>query len=384
MSRAIQRIIVPVLAVTFALTSTGLIAAPGGKGGGGGGGERTTTVRWGPIDLPAATSEGPGEVHNELAGVSGFSAFLLGFFTELADYEVNKPCEDCYIVAVEPNLVLADGTTGNYNNGTMLHHVVNLNYSRPDVTCQPDLFSDQTIKALGGAAGGNERFFAAGNERTIMNLADGYGYYVGSGDEWGLTYHVMNMQPQPKTVYFEYTFTWVSANKAKGIEAVRPIWVDIDQCNDSEVAVPAGYSDVHWSWQADRTHKVTDIGGHVHNYGLSIAWENESTNQNICTSVAGYSAGSPYAPTGPGTGADVQHPLDYNTVTSDPLGLDNYNGNIADMTVCSDGANGPTNAKGDLMTTHTQIYRPDETDHDMGIMIGYMDEELCLTDTWCY
>lgn len=370
MIRQLKAGISPLLVTAFTLISTTLHA-------------ETTTIRWGPIDLPAATSEGPGEVHNELAGVDGFSAFLLGFFTELADYDVNKPCEDCYITAIEPNLVLADGTTGNYNNGTMLHHVVNLNFSRPDITCRPDLFSSQTIKALGGAAGGNERFFAAGNERTIVNMADGYGYYVAAGDEWGLTYHVMNMQPQPKTVYFEYTFTWEPASQSS-VDRVRPIWVDIDQCNDSEVTVPPGYSDVHWAWDADRTHKVTDIGGHVHNYGISIAWKNEDRNRNICTSVAGYAAGSPFAPTGPGTGADAEHPVGFNTVSSDPLGLANYNGNIADMTTCSAGSSAPTNYKGDLMQAHTQIYRPDETDHDMGIMIGFLDEAFCITDFWCY
>lgn len=374
MFRVINKGIVPCLVVALALISTNLQAKPNK--------EKTTTVRWGPVDLPAATSEGPGEAHNELAGLDGFSAFLLGFYATLADYEVNKPCEDCYITKIEPNLVLPDGTTGNYNNGLMLHHVVNFNFSRPDITCRPDIFSDQSIKALGGAAGGNERFFAAGNERTVMAVSDGYGYYVAPDDDWGLNYHIMNMKPEARQVYFEFTFTWVDAKQGK--DRLRPIWVDIDQCNDSEVDVPAGYSDVHWDWQADRTHNVTDIGGHVHNYGISIAWKNETKNDNICTSVAGYSEGSPYAPVGPGTGADSAHPVDANVVTSDPLGLGNYNGNISDMTVCSAGTSGPTNAKGDLMRAHTQIYRPDETHHDMGIMIGYLDEEYCITNFWCY
>jgi len=345
--------------------------------------EQTTTVRWGPIELPAATDEGPGEAHNEIAGTSGLSRLLLGLFTSVADYAVTKPCEDCYITGIDPNLVLADGTTANFNNGTMLHHVVNMNFSRPDVTCRPNLFSGETIKLLGAIAGGNERFYAAGNERTIADMSDGYGYYVGSGDDWGLVYHLMNMQPQPKTVYFEYTFTWVDAD-SQNLDRVRPIWIDIDQCDDSEAMVPAGYSDIEWSWQADRSHKVTDIGGHVHNYGISIAWKNETRDQNICTSVAGYAPGSTAVPIGPGTGQDAAHPVDYNTVTSDPLGLDNFNGNISDMTVCSVGDSGPKVRRGDLMKTHTQIYRPDETDHDMGIMVGFMDEDFCITNFWCF
>lgn len=141
----------------------------------------------------------------------------------------------------------------------------------------PNSSSPASISAarrLGGAAGGNERFFAAGNERTHSLITDGHGYYVGTGDDWGLVYHVMNMSPAPKTVYFEYKFTWVDADEHP-LDRVRPIWIDVDQCNDSEIDVPAGYSDVHWSWQADRSHTMTDIGGHVHDYGLSIAWRNK-------------------------------------------------------------------------------------------------------------
>lgn len=345
--------------------------------------EQTTTVRWGPVHLPAATSEGPGEAHNEIAGAMGLSGFLISLFTSVADYPVTKPCEDCYITGIYPNLVLEDGTTANFNNGTMLHHVVNVNFDRPDITCRPNLFSGETIKVLGAVAGGNERFYASGNERTNADMVDDYGYYVGSGDDWGLIYHLMNMQPVEKAVYFEYTFTWVDAD-AQSMDRVRPIWVDIDQCDDSEMEVAAGYSDVKWPWKADRSHRVTGMGGHVHNYGISIAWENQTKNESVCTSVAGYAPGSTKVPVGPGTGADASHPVNANVVTSDPLGLANYNGNISDMTVCADGDDGPYVNKGDQMQTHTQIYRPDATDHDMGIMVGFLDEAFCITNFWCF
>lgn len=346
--------------------------------------ERTTTVRWGPIDLPAATADGPGERHNEIAGVSGFSSFMVSLFTSVADYEVTPPCEDCYITGVIPNLVLADGTPGNYNNGLMLHHVVNFNWSNPDITCRPNLFSSQLIKQLGGIVGGNERFFASGNERTYGIHPDGYGYYVAPGDDWGLTYHVMNMKPEPRTVYWEYTFTWVPASEAGDIKPLRPMWIDIDQCDDSEAVTSAGYNDLTWDWQADRTHTFVSGGGHVHDYGIGIAWRNETRSQTACSSVAGYAEGSPYVPVGPGTGADDAHPVSANTVTSDPLGLANYKGHISDHTTCDYGASGPRVQKGDLMRAHTQIYRPDDSDHDMGIMVGFLEEDFCITNFWCY
>ncbi len=343
--------------------------------------EQHTTVRWGPIHLPAATADGPGEAHNEIAGVSGFSSFLLSLYASIADYPVTKPCEDCYITHIKPNLVLEDGTTGNMMNGLMLHHVVNFNFSRPDITCRPNIFSGQSIKRLGGVVGGNERFFASGNERTWADITDGYGYYVAPGDDWGLVYHVMNMRPEPRSVYFEYEFTWVDAN-AENRDRVRPIWVDIDQCNDSEVTIPAGYSDVTWAWQADRSHTVTDMGGHVHDYGISIAWRNESSGETACTSVAGYAEGSSFAPVGPGLGTDDAHPVSANTVASDPLGLGGFMGTISDMTICQN--IGAEVDKGDQMKAHTQIYRPDSTDHDMGIMVGFLDEDFCITNFWCF
>lgn len=345
--------------------------------------EQTTVVRWGPIELPAATGEAPGAVHNEVAGLEGFRASLVDGVTSAADFEVEKPCEDCYIVGIQPNMVLENGETANFNNGIMLHHAVNLNFSDPDVTCRPSLLSFQPIKALGGLAGGNQRFFAAGNERTGGRMTEGYGYYVEEGDQWGLIYHLMNMNPEPATVYLEYSFQWVDASEHE-LDTVRPIWADIDQCGDSEADVPAGYSDQRWSWRADRTHRLTDAGGHIHNYGINVAWTNTTTGETLCNSVAGYAEDSDKTPIGPGTGEDDAHPESWNTVTSDPLGLENYRGNIADMTVCNPGSDSPVVSRGDSMRLNAQIYRPDDTDHDMAIMVGYMDEAFCLTDFWCF
>ncbi|PCK05292.1 MAG: hypothetical protein COA42_18355 [Alteromonadaceae bacterium] len=346
--------------------------------------EQTSTVRWGPIHLPAATADGPGEADNEMAGLPNISKYILSKIgMSMADYAVVAPCEDCYVTSIQPNLVLADGTVANFNNGTMLHHVVNQNLSNKDITCRPTLFGGGLMQLLGVLTGGNERVFAAGNERTAGEMADGYGYYIAPGDRWGLIYHLMNMKPEPKDVYFEYTFTWEDA-KTSDLKSVRPIWIDIDQCDDSEMLVAAGYSDVEWEWKSDRTHKVTNIGGHIHNYGISIAWKNETKNETICNSVAGYAAGSSKVPVGTGSGEDDAHPTGYNTVTSDPLGLANYKGDISDMTTCNDGANAFENKKRDMMKVHAQISRPTETDHDMGIMVGFIDEAFCITNFWCF
>lgn len=349
-------------------------AAKGGKGGGGGGGgrgEQTATMRYGPFTIPAATLSGPGQIHNMIAR-EGSCSWLTGLFAECSNTPIPPPCTNCYITGITPDLVDA-GTDNSLNhmNGGMLHHVVNVNFGNNDPTCPPNLFG-ATVQQLGWSEGGNERWFASGNERTPAPLPPGYGYYVDSSDDWGLIFHIMNMTPQARTVEFKYTFTYVT----KGVEPVQPIWFDIDQCNDSEVDMAAGYSDVHWDWTSTLTGTIIGIGGHVHDYGIDISLENVTQGTTICDSVAGYAADSPYAPVGPGAG-DANHAASANVVTSDPLGLHNFHGHISDMTVCAPNAfiDGDTGwfDSGDLLRLHTQYYRPNATDHDMGIMIAYMD-----------
>lgn len=350
------------LAVLVTLTSTAAMAA-------------TTTLRWGPITIPAADEMGPGMIENEIAGLSGLSQLLAGLFTGVASFPVNKPCSNCYVTQFSPNLVYADGSVANMNTGVMLHHVVNLNVKKPDVTCPPGFGG--LINQLGLIAGGNQRFFASGNERTILPLASGYGYRVNSSDQWALVYDLTNDNSFPVTVYFEYTFTWVSSGKT----ATRPLWFDIDQCDDSRVNTTAGYSDLHWSWNSDRSGTLVTIGGHVHDHGISTGLYNVSKNANIFTSVAGYEAGSMHRPAGPGSGADVAHPASVNTVTSDPLDLMTFEGHVADMTT---GNPAKAISKGNTIRLHTQYNRPDAGEGDMGIMIGFMKENFCITDLLCF
>ena len=69
-------------------------------------------------------------------------------------------------------------------------------------------------------------------------------------DEWGLIVDVMNMDPMMDRQFeFEYTFEWVSS-----AEPVRPLWLDVDQCEDSEVEIPHGvYTDLHYNWNSTLT-----------------------------------------------------------------------------------------------------------------------------------
>ncbi len=328
---------------------------------------RTTTVRWGPFTVPAANGR-PGQLDNAIVREGGCHSGL-----KCIDVPMKKPCVNCSITRIVPNLVDAKtGETVNFENGGMLHHVVNVNWSHSDTTC-PVGGGSGLINLLGGLEGGNERFFASGNERTITRLPRGYGLPVRPDDEWGLILHLMNMTPQPRDVAVEYRFTWTKRH----LKPVKPVWLDVDNCGDSEVDVPTGYSDVEWDWNSTLAGRFVAIGGHVHDNGISIAAENATTGRVICTSRARYAHGSEFAPAGPGAGTDRLHPKWWwpmrHSDHPDAV-LEGYKGHIAGMTGCA-GRLGRV-GKRDTVRLHAQynVRTPEKGKGVMGIMVGYFAE----------
>src|ERR687897_835527 len=146
----------------------------------------TKVVRYGPFSLPAATDAGPGMIHNQLK------------------FAVERPCLDCFITGFTPDLVYPDGTRATMATGAMLHHFVLTSQFRSDATCG---------NAWLGLAG--ERFFASGDERTVVSLPSGYGYRVRWYDSWNLLVDLMNHTTEPKTVYLKVTYTY------------RPAWESV-------------------------------------------------------------------------------------------------------------------------------------------------------------
>ena len=263
----------------------------------------TRTVRYGPYTIPAGTDMEMGELENRL------------------NLWVSKPCSNCTITRMQPNLVYADGSRANVNTGAMLHHMVLASQFRSDPTC-----SGNALGLVG------ERFFASGNERTVIEYPSGFGYRVGFLDQWNLIYDLMNMEPEAQTVYIEMTFNYVSGSG--GLEAVKPVWLDIDQCGDSEYSIPAGTSDAHWDWNVNVPGRVVAI--------------DQSTGQSICNSVATY-GGAP----------------DYIDMMGEPW--------ISSMSRCI--ANPvATVARGQTVRLHSVYNAPEARGDVMGIMIAYIDQ----------
>jgi len=235
------------------------------------------TVDYGPWTIPA----GSGDSHDH-AG--------MGMIANDIDFNVTKPCTDCDVIAIDPELVYAGGAEANLNTGPMLHHFLfaATGNSKRDLVC-----------GSSGSGALGERFFAAGNERTaidVSSLAQGYNV-AASGEQWNMVTDLMNWATERKTVYVRVRFTYATGSDATSKENVSPLWLDADGCStDSLISVPTGLSDTHRDIRSPISGDVIAAAGHVHDHGVNIQLTNNSAGEaSICNSVATYSNTGGYA-----------------------------------------------------------------------------------------
>jgi hypothetical protein len=243
-----KRLVVVALAVTILFSLVPAVA---------GATTYTKVVRYGPFTLPAATDQANGSTLSRL------------------NFGVRRPCTDCFITSFEPDLVYEDGSRAAMETGAMLHHFVLTSQFRSDATCG---------NAWLGLAG--ERFFASGNERTHLALPIGYGYRVRWYDSWNMLVDLMNHNTESaQTLYVQVTYRYRPSWES--VKRVKPVWLDIDQCGDSEYPIPAGFSDTHWDWNVNVPGNVVAAIGHLHGQGVAIEATNESRGgASICRSNA--------------------------------------------------------------------------------------------------
>jgi hypothetical protein len=177
-------------------------------------------------------------------------------------FDAPAPCTNCHITDMVPNLVYvgdannADGTTANLNNDAMLHHFVLIHPGRTDPVCPG---------GLQGSLG--ERFFAAGNERSQMHLPDPFGY-LNSSSQWRLITHLINKSAtQVKSFQVEIVYQYRTTG---GAEA-KPLWLDIDGCQDSEYTTPVGYNDATVDWVSTVSGRMIGMSGHLHDVDITNA-----------------------------------------------------------------------------------------------------------------
>ena len=123
----------------------------------------------------------------------------------------DKPPVDGYITRIKPDLVYTNGKVPGVEV-IHLHHGVWLNLSRQDATARVP-----------------ERFFWAGEEKTILTLPKGYGYAYRSSDRWLLNHMIHNLTPVPTEVYMTYEIDFIPAasRAARNMRSARLIWMDV-------------------------------------------------------------------------------------------------------------------------------------------------------------
>ncbi|MDP8931352.1 MAG: hypothetical protein M3O70_22980 [Actinomycetota bacterium] len=282
-----------------------------------------TTVSYGPFVLPPAPL---GEAH---------LSFLL--------HNVPKPCQDCFLTSLRPDLVYPDGRSANLDTGVMLHHAVWFQSGQPDITCGPE--------TVVGRVG--QRFFAAGNERTSGRFVPGFGYHV-DDSSWALIIELMNHTSSPKTVNVTLEVMWrpdrpapEAASASPDMKPLTPVWLDVGNCGDSEYSAPAGPSRKRWRWTSTLQGRVISAAGHLHDGGVKTALTNLATGRHICTSVAGYGRNAA------------------------------YRGSIESMSTCNWDAIG-TVREGEVLALDAYYDLSAPRDDVMGIMLAYVHETTDL------
>lgn len=282
-----------------------------------------TSVRYGPFTLPPASS-------NDARHDAVISNTIL---TQLP-----PPCRDCYLTSVDFDLVYQDGRSANYDTGAMLHHHVMFDSTEEDPTCS----------RFGGPIGGaGKRIFASGNERTSGSFPRGFGYYIDNEDWWTGIFEIMNLVEQPQTVWVNVAVHYLPGSDTE-VVPVTPVWLDVDNCGDSEIDVPAGRTTTTWDWTSNVTGRIVTTAGHVHDGGTSITLSNATTGAHVCRSVAGY-----------GTKPE-------------------YMGHIESMSGCTWDRIGAVR-KGEVLRLSTVYDTPEPLEGVMGIMMAFVYETDDLT-----
>jgi hypothetical protein len=116
-------------------------------------------------------------------------------------YNMEKPCEECFITAMEADLQYEDGKSAHIDDGAWLHHFILYNGLGILPTSKKDLVCSNTLGSFMG--GYPHRIFASGNERGGVRLNSNhlYGMQVDKGDMFHLLSDILNQSQQNHTYF---------------------------------------------------------------------------------------------------------------------------------------------------------------------------------------
>ena len=97
----------------------------------------------------------------------------------------------------------------------------------------------------------------------------------------------MNESQDNQTTVVTITYEYIPSTPIE-FEKVTPLWLDIGNCNGSDVPALNNASFVYSSqpWQSDLEGRIAFAGGHLHDGGINI--EMRRNNKTVCNSIAAY------------------------------------------------------------------------------------------------
>jgi plastocyanin len=153
-------------------------------------------------------------------------------------YGVPAPKVDGYLTGGSVRLVDAAGRPVPLRR-VMLHHVIFSNAGarlgeRRNPTCERITLFDGVTQVPGLS----EPVTGQAEEQIPSRLPPGYGYPILAGDQWVLSWMLMNHSAKSDSVYIEYTAKVVTGEQ---LTPVYPVWLDVAGCSlDPIFDVPGG------------------------------------------------------------------------------------------------------------------------------------------------
>jgi hypothetical protein len=93
-------------------------------------------------------------------------------------------------------------------------------------------------------------------------------------------------------VYLKLNVGFVPDSEAPSLTNIRPVWFDVDNCDDSEFNVSRDTSKGNnlrsWSFVMPEGGKFVALAGHLHDGGIRLRLVNETSGERVFTSRAVY------------------------------------------------------------------------------------------------
>ena len=114
------------------------------------------------------------------------------------------------------------------------------------------------------------------------------GYYIGPTDQIGFLAELMNSAMDPQTAVVTITYEYIQSPPSQ-FAKVSPIWLDVGNCNGSDVAplTNTTFDLTMIPWKSTVSGRITAMGSHLHDGGINlVTMKNNETM--LCDSTAAY------------------------------------------------------------------------------------------------